>query len=346
MTTELLERSISGDDPQLTVASTSTTDHDGWVLMRLDTDDNVAAAVPYALAIADGLGRRLRLIRVVNSYGSPGQPTDPIEWDLRRREASLQLECLAARYSSERSVIDYRVLKHFTPAEAGGVAEGEKPVIGFIRHNGRLPWHLDVSSRRFIENHGCSILLVPDDLVPVERADFSRVLVPLDGSPRAEAAAAAGRRIAMNHGVELHLVHVISDVQLTGNGVLDAEGVELRHRVMQRNKRVAKAYLERVGCQHAAGGVNVRTHLFEGEDVRRRLLALARQQPGSLIVLAAHGCGGHIDVPAGSIASFILEHASMPVLMIGPQSASGRKHLYSDTITHGVRLPADSHSAG
>ncbi len=311
-----------------------------WVFVRLEQEDLLPMIIPYAQAIAFGLDRRLRLIEILEQDRTAVRPPDPVEWDLRRREAQLHLEKLASHYADDRCSIDTRVLERFVPEEVDSCIAKSKPILGFGRHNGQLPWQLDAANRRFLEDHCSSVLMVPDEVATTTHVSFSKIMVPLDGSSRAELALPLALDMAKRHGAQVFIVHAAPEAVLTESGPLEAEALELMHRVKARNRRVASEFLLKIRSRFASMDVVVDTHIVEGGDIRRRLIELARTQLVDLIVLASHGEGGHGDVLSGSVATFILEHASIPVLMVGTEFESGNQHLFANTVTKGTRKPA------
>ncbi|MEE9322231.1 MAG: universal stress protein, partial [Granulosicoccus sp.] len=233
----------------------------GWVFVRIEQEDLLPMIIPHAQAVAFGLARRLRLIEILEPDHTSVRPPDPVEWDLRRREAQLHLEKLATHYADERCSIDTRVLERFVPDEVGSCDSKAMPILGFGRHHNQLPWQLDSANRRFLETHCSSVLMVPDEVVVRTHVSFGKIMVPLDGSSRAELALPLALEMAKRHGAEIFIAHAAPEAILTVSRPLEAEALELMHRVKVRNQRVAAEYLAKIRSRFSSTGVIVNTHI-------------------------------------------------------------------------------------
>ena len=99
---------------------------------------------------------------------------------------------------------------------------------------------------------------------------------------------------------------------------------------MRRNERVAQDYLDRLRAHIDSKDVTVRILLLRGGDVRHTLMRAVMDQKADLVVMASHGQSGHMDVAAGSVATHLISHTPVPLLLVrSPAIASngGSKHL-------------------
>jgi nucleotide-binding universal stress UspA family protein len=127
---------------------------------------------------------------------------------------------------------------------------------------------------------------------PVE---VGHVLVPLDGSPFAERALPVAAWVAAGMGADVHLIKVVATVA----------GEEAE---------AAIRYLDSAARSHHAATWDV----IEGADVGAALADAVGSAPGRLACLATHGRGR--SVPLGSVAVFLLERGSWPVVLVGPDA--------------------------
>jgi len=333
MITDIAERKITA------ASSKDQLLFSGWVLVRVDQRERLPSVVSHAMAIAAGLRRRIRLFEVLDPGMAPIARIDPVDWDIRKRETQLHLECLAKIYSRTDLPIDIQVLEHALPSDIGHCDSAEPPILAFGRHKSELPWHLDEANRNLLENQCNSILMVPDGSKPQVQISYKRLVVPLDGSSRAEAALPAAIAIARCHDAQLSLVHVTPRTTLTRNGPLSAEDRDLENLLASRNDRVAREYLKVLRDKCSSSGVSVKTHVMNDGDARRELLDIAYSMDADLIILNSHGSSGYGDVLSGSVATYILEHARLPVLMMGQRAPGTREHLFSGASAPGIRQP-------
>lgn len=137
---------------------------------------------------------------------------------------------------------------------------------------------------------------------------FKRLLVPLDGSPLAEAAIPAAVLLAKQGGAAVALLHIIEkDAPATVHGD--------RHLTSAAE---ANAYLSATAARLFPQGVRASCHVHELETknvaagIADHLLELHQDT----VVMAAHGHGGLRDVLFGNIAQQVVARGTMPVLLI------------------------------
>jgi nucleotide-binding universal stress UspA family protein len=208
--------------------------------------------------------------------------------------------------------------------------------------SGWTEWSLASTARKLIEGISGSVLLVPAWSLQEPCKDevvYARILVPLDGSPRAESALPAALRLARAHDSELLLLHIVPTPESSCPCPHDEQERDLEQRLIDRNTHAAKLYLERVQ-QHVAGdGLRVRTLVRVDGDVRGEILRRIAEDHVDLAVFSGHGRGGRVDHRFGSVASFLLEHATAPLLVVRERASQAARMLPRSRSRGGVRLP-------
>ena len=149
----------------------------------------------------------------------------------------------------------------------------------------------------------------------MERASNDRgaVVIATDGSPGAEAAVAAGARVARTIGTKAVLVYVRPSLGPLGHPY-DQEKLseQMEH---------ARAALERGQELLAQESVDVDEEILEG-SAAERVVELARARNAPLIVVGSRGLGAIAGALLGSVSSAILHRADRPVLVVPtPESA-------------------------
>lgn len=297
--------------------------------------------LPHARAIARALGAPLTFLRVLEGEAGPAASLDPLEWELRRREAKGYLDRFVEENGEEGSA-EAELLEGRAPEEIclwarqHGVA-----LTALCTHGrgGRSEWPLASTARKVVEGAPGSTLLVPVARpAPTRSVRYRRLLVPLDGSSRAESVLRLARRLARTHRAELLLAHVVPEAELVEIGPPDPEASELRDRLVTRNERVAKEYLDRVRAQLAADDFPVRALALRGGDAGPRLARLIADEEVDLVVLSSHGRSARGDVSLGSVSGYLATHAVVPLLIVrtAPSSALQRAQR---TSREAPRLP-------
>lgn len=308
----------------------------------LDGSELGERVLPHAFAVARAFGAPLTLIRVLEGGASGDGPSDPLEWELRRKEAENYLDRVVAGCSDQRAEIRGELIEGaaaeqiYLWAAHHGV---DLTVLSSHGSGGLSECRFAGTASKLIERVPGSLLLVPARSAPCEGiARYRKILVPLDGSARAESVLPFATRVAADAEAELVLAHVVPVPELIELGALEAEDLELRDRLVRRNERVANQYLDRVRAHLAESRLAVRATVLRGGDVRGRLIRLIADLAIDLVVLSAHGQTGRADVHCGSVASHLLSHSTSPLLIVRPaRTHTQRRALGVEEA--GYRLP-------
>ena len=141
---------------------------------------------------------------------------------------------------------------------------------------------------------------------------FYRIVVATDFSDCAKEAWELAMRIAEGPGSELILAHVLTEVPLYGEGVLN---IETARQIREGTRKWAESALEDWVGKARATGLNVRPALRPGVAYEE-IVALARDERADLIVIGTHGRGGISRTLLGSVADRVVRFAPCPVLTV------------------------------
>lgn len=295
------------------------------ILACIDDAPTSAAVVHHAIAVGRGLELPITLARVVETTSQIDLPTDPVEWQLRRNEHRDQLGRIAALPPGTNSPIG-SVLLTGAPADrlSDWAVEHRVPLLALATHghSSRRQNGLGSTAQQILERAATSLLLIPPSATP-EQGEFSyrKLLVPLDGSCRAESVLPLASRIARAHGAEIVLVHVVPKADLLDNRTEQAS--DLCIGLAAHNERRAHEYLEELRDKLRGDGIVVSTMVAPSGDARTQLRQLAIDLRTDLIVLSSHGQSGLSGVPCGSVTEYLATHAPAPMLIVRPNFIHG-----------------------
>jgi nucleotide-binding universal stress UspA family protein len=313
------------------------------VVACLDGSELGERALPHALAAARALGAPLTLLRVLELAPGQRSPADPMEWEIRRREARDYLDRLAQTRSTPEAAVETELIEGKAAEEiCRWTAHREAGLTVACTHGagGPSPWALASTARKLLDRAPGSLLLVPAAAGgAAEAARYERVLVPLDGSPQAESVLPIALRIASAQHAELLVVHVVPVPELIEIGPFDAADLELRDRIVRRNERVARTYLDRLRARLCDPDVRLRMAILTGGDVANRLATAAADEHVDLMVLAAHGRGSRFGSSCGGVTADLIVRSSVPLLIVrsSQDSRSMRRAAAQETLA--TRLP-------
>jgi nucleotide-binding universal stress UspA family protein len=135
---------------------------------------------------------------------------------------------------------------------------------------------------------------------------LERILVPLDGSTRAEAILTELRMLLARHDSEVILLRVVLP-PTTMNPPVYA-------RLLDERRAEARAYVQRVVGELAGAGATARGVVYEGYPAEA-ILAGAREQAATLIALTTHGRTGLARWELGSVTEKVLRGSECPILV-------------------------------
>ncbi len=144
---------------------------------------------------------------------------------------------------------------------------------------------------------------------------FQHILVPLDGSSRAEQAIPLAARIARASGARVVLARVITPLPEPTS--LIAMGIPVVDARMQNEvDHEARKYLLQMKTAASLEGLNVTAILLHGANVAAELETYADNEHCDLIVLCSRGGSGLKRWFFGSVAQDLLRISAPPVLIV------------------------------
>jgi nucleotide-binding universal stress UspA family protein len=276
----------------------------GPIIVPLDGSALAEIAVPVAAALARRAGAGLRLVHVHSGTSAEpiyveGLPViDDELHPLHRRHAQVYLERLRDRLADANTAI--AVLEGGVPeAILADARRHASPLLVMATHGrgGFERLWLGSVAQAVVSGGSTPVLLVrPGTEEAVAR--LRRILVPLDGSPVAEAALAPAAWLAAGHpGCELTLVRVVTGSETT--------------------EPAPEKYLEDVASR-LGGGTSVRSRVVRAQGVARALIEAAATDEADLVALATHGRTGLSRLTLGSVADKLLRACPSSVLVVRP----------------------------
>ena len=143
---------------------------------------------------------------------------------------------------------------------------------------------------------------------------YKKILVPLDGSLRAEGILPHVESLALRLDSEIILLYVdaASDLILERDEVADAN---LSLDELQRRTRKHQLYLQAIADRWRSAGIVVQERLVSG-DVATRIIDTAEREAVGLVAMTSHGQTGSERTFYGSVAASLLNRIDRPLLLI------------------------------
>jgi nucleotide-binding universal stress UspA family protein len=293
------------------------------ILLATDGSEHAKLAAKTAIELSTKLSSQLCLI-----YVAPEHPYTHGYYDLcHQHEEERFLR------DAQKALDEY--VKHIR--EAGGtiaqayirVGDAAKEIVelaeelnfGLVvlgsRGHGRLRRALMGSVSTSVLRHShCSVLVVRGYGSEEDpgKLEGGTILVAIDGSEEASAAAQAATEVAKATGSELHLMYAMQEERYRPH--LGPEMWEGWEEGFEQAKRSARSWVEEQ-AEHvrAEGPKNVEAHLMLGRPDAATVW-LAEELEVALVVVGSRGLGGMSRTLLGSVSASVVAHAPYPVMVV------------------------------
>ncbi len=289
------------------------------IVVPLDKADPASAALSTARALAARTGAALALLHVINHR----YPSTDLA-DEQRQIARRWLREEAGALPHDAAAPAIIAIRDGNPAEEIRIYadEIEADLICMATHAragiGRIV--LGSVAERVVQDAHLPVLLVRQEVATPDIPLGAPVVVPLDGSPRSEAALPYAVALAKRLGAPLTLVRVWDVITPTIVGPyampMDPQTFE---EVEEATEGAAIAYLTNVAAR-LASDIAARTVSLHGNAAEQLAVYLHKERPG-FVVMGTHGRGGVPRWVLGSVAMELVRATVGPVLLIGDACA-------------------------
>jgi nucleotide-binding universal stress UspA family protein len=296
------------------------------ILVPLDGSQLAECVLPHAVAIARSFDAEIILLRILekNQVGASAQLFDLLNWQIQKTKATLYLEETKGRFK-ESNIRPRAIILEGLVAE--GITEyaqnqGIKLIIlsSHGRH-GLTQWGISSITQKIILSAPTSVFIVRAHQYDIPAGELSaiplyqRILVPLDGSQRAEHVLPIVMQLAHVHKPTIHLVHVVQTPEMARQMPPAHEDIDLANRVVARNREEAGHYLEQVKSRSYLQGITVQTHLITSDHTEAALYQVVEQEHIDLVTLSAHGYSGKHQWPYGSVVNNFILYGKVSLLI-------------------------------
>lgn len=297
------------------------------VLVPLDGSQLAECVLPHAAAFARSFDAEITLLRILekNQTGVSAQLFDLLNWQIQKTKATLYLEEIKARFMESKVQALAIVLEGLVPEGITDYAQNEGMKLIILSSHGRhgmTQWGISSITQKIILSAPTSVLIVrahSQDFPTGELAEtplYQRILVPLDGSQRAEHVLPIVMQLAHVHKPTIHLVHVVQTPEMARRMPPLQEDIDLAKHVVARNREEAGHYLEQVKSRSYLQGIDVKIHLMTSDHTAASLHQVVEQEQIDMVTLSAHGYSGKHQWPYGSVASNFILYGKVSLLIV------------------------------
>jgi nucleotide-binding universal stress UspA family protein len=297
---------------------------EGVIIVPLDGSELSERALSYAVLFAEKMKKRVLLVTIWEGAEEALTEILPdVAGDLFKAGQEYYtnyLKDVAKRHATAGVKIDAEVILGKPADEIVKLAEERDTCFVAFATHGRSGlsrwWSGSVASELARRLRVPRLMVGPKVLAQSpKQIVIDAVLVPLDGSPRSEAALPAATEVANLFGAKVHLAEVLSPTSqafffdMPSPAAID---------VQQELQKAAAAYLKKTGA--ALSGADVESKVLLGAPADA-LIDHGEEQGVDLVVMASHGRGGIARVTLGSVADRMVSQSPAPVYLVRPEDA-------------------------
>jgi len=293
------------------------------ILVPLDGSQLADCVLPHVAAIARPFDAEITLLRMLekNQAGVSAQLFDLVNWQINKTRSALYLDKIHARFQKLS-------IRTRTVVQEGLVADGiteyaqnqgmKLIVLSSHGRNGLTQWGISSVTQKIILSAQTSLLIIRAHQYGslLEAPFYRHILVPLDGSQRAENVLPIVTQLAHFHKSQVHLVQVVQTPEMARQMPPAREDIELSNRIVARNQEEAERYLEQLKSRSYLEGLAIRTHLLTGGNAAVALHQLVDQESIDMVALSAHGYSGNHQWPYGGMVNNFILYGRVPLLIV------------------------------
>jgi nucleotide-binding universal stress UspA family protein len=282
------------------------------ILVLLDESPYGEYALAHTAAIARPLRSQVTLMHLMPAVAHQSF-VDPLDWHAYKSEAEASLNVQVSRLQEANlevqselletptfdHIMDYAAEQHVDLIVVASQEDVLREISGQVMKHSDIPVLIARSDG-----------ITQDDVLS---ARYHKILVPLDGSQRAESVLPLAGMLARASEAQLLLAHVVHKPELSRQALPSSEDVELANRLVERNQEEGIKYLENIAGRL---GEDVQYRVLVSDNVAIALHDLIEQEAVDLVILSAHGYSAVPRWSHGSIANTFVAFGSHPVLVV------------------------------
>jgi nucleotide-binding universal stress UspA family protein len=314
------------------------------ILVPLDGSPLAEGAIPHAELFARIFGGSIVLLLVLEptSYHENPKAVDPLNWQIRKDEADMYMQGIAERIrinlgekplqgAEEKSRVEYAIREGKIAENIVDFAHNENIdllIISTHGSSGLSRWNISSITQKVINLIYLPVLVIRSYMQSNSEEKinyYRRILLPLDGSRRAESSLSAGIELAsaevtsdnkpdtVSAKPKLILAAVIRPPELPITEPFPLEISQLSEQLLNICHQTVLSYLNEMKERMP---IECDTFVVESTGVATAIHEMAEQEDVDMVILCAHGYSGKINWPYGTVARNYLEHGTKPVLII------------------------------
>ena len=295
------------------------------ILLPLDRSPLAECVLPHVIAIAHAFDSQVTLLHVMETPREARwrRAMDPLNWQIRKAEATAYLNEVDLRLHAAGLPTETHLLEGAAAEQVLGFSDTHAPQLIILSSHGQSglsEWGASSVVQKIAQRARTSVMIVRAARPVVLDAPglrYQRILVPLDGTPRAETILPAAVTLARAHDAQIVLAHLVQQPAMPRRTPPSREDIELADQLVARNQAEATQYLDQLRSRIAG---KVDTRVLVSDHLAATLHDLVEQEKTDLVLLSAHGVSGQTRGPYGDVTSNLIAYGTTPLVIMQASS--------------------------
>ena len=289
------------------------------ILVPLDGSLLAECVLPHVVAIGQAFDAKITLLHVMdkNCADFSTQLMDQLNWQINKNEARLYLKRIGHRLQNSGLQAKTNVLEGLAAESITQFAHSQEMKLIILSSHGQSglrKWGISSITHKVIHRAPTSVLIIRAPQ-PKEQP-YRRILVPLDGSWRAENVLTMVTLLARFHQSQIQIAHVVKTPEMARHLPPLQEDINLSNRIVVRNQEEARHYFNQVQLRSPLAGLDVKAHLIVSNNAAVAIHELVDREQIDMVVLSAHGYSGNNQWPYGSMVNNFILYGKAPLLIV------------------------------
>src|SRR5271157_2776923 len=289
------------------------------ILVPLDGSPLAECVLPQVVAMGQPFNAKIMLLHIQdkNPTDASARIFDLLDWQINKTKAKLYLESIGDRLEKSGLPTKAIVLEGMVTESITEFAQNQEiklVILSSHGHNGLRKWGISSVAHNIVISAPTTMLIVRAHQ-PKEQT-YGKILVPLDGSWRAENVLPIVTLLARFHKSQIQIVHVVKNPEMARHMPPAQEDIDLADQFVARNRKEALDYLDQVQMDSSLTGIDVKTHLLTSDNVSAAIHELVDREQIDMVALSAHGYSGNNQWPYGSMVNNFILYGKAPLLIV------------------------------
>jgi nucleotide-binding universal stress UspA family protein len=292
------------------------------ILLPLDGSSLAERVLPHAVALSGAFKSKLTLLRVITKGPAKDESNliNPMAWQMRKSEAEAYLKSVQNRLSHVDIKSEIRIIEGNPPQQICDFAQNEEVDLIILSSHGSSgvsAWNINSTVQKVLLRAYMPVMIIrayEEGYGSLSGLQYNRLLLPLDGSKRAECILPLAKSICEAQNSKAFMTHIIEEPNLPKQTPISDEINALIDQLREINFNEAKDYLEQIKDQFKPE--NVETIIESSKKPSIAMHNIIDREQIDLVLLSAHGHSGESRWPYGKIALNFIIYGTTPLIIM------------------------------